>query len=95
MRHSQQAPYPSHPSSRRGSDADQSYALQAAAQLDDYSRDPRDARDDSSVASRASRQSYDGDCVDAETRIAQIKAQKEKDRQRENAEKEMQVRQLQ
>jgi len=81
----QQQSYGSHPSSRRGSEVDQSYALQAGAHFDD---------DSHSVASRASRQSYDGDDygrMDPETRIAHIKAQKEKERQRENAEKEMQV----
>lgn len=87
VRYSQQPqqPYGSHPSSRRGSEVDQSYAYQAGAHYDD---------DSHSVASRGSRQSYDGDDygrMDPETRIAHIKAQKEKERQRENAEKEMQV----
>lgn len=80
-----QQQYVSHPSSRRGSEADQSYAQQAGAHFED---------DSYSAASRASRQSYDGDeysRMDPETRIAHIKAQKEKERQRENAEKEMQV----
>ena len=87
MRHAPQGQpaYPSHPSSRRGSEADYSMQAAAAAAMDD----------DSSVVSRASRQSYDNDDNgrhhDPEARIAAIKAQRDRDRQRENAEKEEQV----
>lgn len=88
MRHAPQGQpaYPSHPSSRRGSEADYSMQAAAAAAMDD----------DSSVVSRASRQSCDNDDNgrhhDPEARIAAIKAQRDRDRQRENAEKEEQVR---
>ena len=76
----------SHPNSRRGSEVDRDY-LQLQQQLPQGSmyEEPSQERSRYSV--------YGEDDVrnDAELRIAQIKAQREKDREREIAQKEQQV----
>lgn len=80
----------SHPNSRRGSEVDRDYVqpqpqpLQQLQQGSVYEEPSQE---------RGRYSSYgDDDRSDAEVRIAQIKAQREKDREREIAQKEQQVR---
>ena len=73
----------SHPSSRRGSEVDNSYGYNQAS-------DESSVYDQASVY-RGRGYSEEDSGNDAERRIAQIKLQRERDRERENALKEMQV----
>ncbi len=74
----------SHPNSRRGSEVDRDYNY-AAEEASVYEQPG---------AYRGGRRSYadaENDVSEAERRIAQIKLQRDRDRERDNAQKEMQV----